>query len=283
LGNHDVVFSDGEHIGIPLSFAMRFGSARPHVVIGHRLTTPRKRPLFKVLKAHARMTRIIVHSRHQLEAAATLLGIPRDRLELIPYGADTRFWTPLGLAEEPLIVAAGREHRDYALLDEACAGLGQRLLITASSTHSPDAICTMPPSDSTAVVAQLDYSSLRDAYARAAVVVVPLLRNDFQAGVTAVLEAMAMQKAVVVSATDGLRDVVVDGETAMLVPPSDVMSMRNALKRLLEDPRERERLGRNARRAVEERFSLDQYVEALAASLQAATENRTRPAELRTV
>jgi len=270
LRDHNVVFSDGEHIGIPLSLAMRLGTIRPHVVIGHHLTTPKKRRMFTVLKAHQQMTRIIVHSHHQLEAASAMLGIPKDRLELIPYATDTQFWKPTGLPEESLIVSAGREHRDYRLLDQACAGLSYELLILASSVHSPGAVCTMPAARSAAIVQQLDHVGLRAAYALAAVVVVPLLPNDFQAGVTAVLEAMAMQKAVIVSATEGIRDVMVDGETGVLVPPGDIGAMREAIVRLMEDPLERSRLGRNARYAAEERFSLEGYVDALAATMRAA-------------
>jgi glycosyltransferase involved in cell wall biosynthesis len=112
--------------------------------------------------------------------------------------------------------------------------------------------------------------ALRDWYARAAIVVVPLLPNDFQAGVTTLLEAMAMGKAVVVSATEGQRDIVVDGQTGILVPPGDEASLRDVLRRLLADPAERARLGQNARCAVIEQFSLDRYAYALAATICAA-------------
>lgn len=270
LRDHGVVFSDGEHVGIPLALAMALGPAHPHVVIGHRLTSPKKRFFFRVLKAHRWMTRIIVHSRNQLEAANQQLGIPRERLEFIPYSADTEFWQPLGLPEECLIVSAGLEHRDYAVLDRACAGLGQKLFIAAGSLHSPGAVCTLPPSTSQAVVRQLNHVSLRELYAKAAVVVVPLLANDFQAGVTTILEAMAMGKPVIVSATEGQGDIVVDSETGVLVPPGDEDALHSELARLLADPAERLRLGSNARRAVQERYSLDRYVEALAASMRAA-------------
>jgi glycosyltransferase involved in cell wall biosynthesis len=270
MRNHDVIFSDGEHLGIPLALAMAAGPAHPHVVIGHRLTTPKKRVFFRVFKAHRRMTRIIVHSRNQLEAGVKELGISRGRLEFIPYSADTAFWQPLGLPEENLIVSAGREHRDYAVLDRACANLGHHLLIAADSLHSPGAVCTMPSATSSATVRRLDHVSLREWYARAAVVVVPLLPNDFQAGVTTLLEAMAMGKAVVVSATEGQRDIVVDGETGLLVPPGDEKALRDVLEHLLHDPAELRRLGGNARRAVQEQFSLDRYVAALAGTLRAA-------------
>jgi glycosyltransferase involved in cell wall biosynthesis len=269
--DHSVVFSDGEHVGIPLALALALGPAHPHVVIGHWLTRRKKGVFFRTLKAHRRMTRIIVHSRTQLERATSELGIPRDLLQFAPYCADTKFWRPLDVPEESVIMSAGREQRDYAILDRACTGLGQQLLIAAGSLYSPNSACTLPPPTSTALVRQVDYVELREWYARATVVVVPLLPNDFQAGVTTLLEAMAMEKAVVVSATDGQRDIVVDGETGILVPPGDEKALREAVERLLKDPSERKRLGRNARRAVSEHFSLDRYVDTLSANLREAT------------
>lgn len=270
LRDHNVVLSDGEHIGIPLALAMAIGNQVPHVVIGHRLTARKKRIFFRVLKAHRWMTKVIIHSTRQLEAADRDLGIPRPRLKFIPYSADTNFWEPSAAPAEPLVVSAGLEHRDYALLDRACEGSGLQLIIAAGSLYSPRAVCTLPSPTSRALVRPFDHVSLRECYARAAVVVVPLLPNDFQAGVTTLLEAMAMEKAVIVSATEGQRDVVEDGETGILVPPGDETALRDALMRLWADPAERRRLGRNARLAVENRYRLDTYVEALAASLYEA-------------
>jgi glycosyltransferase involved in cell wall biosynthesis len=270
LRRHTAVFSDGEHLGIPLALAMSFGHAIPHVVIGHWLTRSKKRAFFKVLKAHRRMTRILVHSRTQLELAARELGIPRERMRFVPYSADTEFWRPQVTPQERLVVSAGLEHRDYATLDAACARIDCDLSIAAASLHTPHAICTMPPATSKAIIQPRSHLDLRDLYARASVVAVPLVPNDFQAGVTTLLEAMAMGKAVVVSATQGQRDVVVDGETGLMVPPDNPQALAAALRRLLDDPGERARLGRNARRAVENSFSLEAYVDAIAASLEEA-------------
>ena len=53
-----------------------------------------------------------------------------------------------------------------------------------------------------------------------------------------------------------------------MVPPGDADALREAVERLVADPRERARLGANARAAVEERFSLDVYACSLAAHLE---------------
>jgi glycosyltransferase involved in cell wall biosynthesis len=68
---------------------------------------------------------------------------------------------------------------------------------------------------------------------------------------------MAHGRPVVASAVGGLLDLVVDGETGLLVPPRDVTALRAALERLLGDAALRARLGAAARERARERFSWD--------------------------
>lgn len=269
LGDHDVVFSDGEHLGIPLALAMRaLGVVRPHLVLGHHLTTRLKRPFFRFLRAHEAIDRILVHSNEQLEEAQRC-GIPPSKLALVPYYADTAFWHPLPVEEEPLVVSAGREHRDYETLAAACGDMHVQVFIAAASIHSPSARWTVPqrwPSNFTCHAA--DFVSLREWYARASVVVVPLMPTNFQAGVTTLLEAMAMGKAVVVSANRTHRELVEHGVTAVLVPPGDPAALRAAVRRLLDDAGERRKLGLAARAAVESRYDLNAYCDRLAGHIK---------------
>ena len=76
----------------------------------------------------------------------------------------------------------------------------------------------------------------------------------------AVVEAMAMGKAVVATTTGGLPEVVAQGETGLLVPPGDVESLAATVVALLEDKVRREQMGRNGRVRAQERFSLDASV-----------------------
>jgi glycosyltransferase involved in cell wall biosynthesis len=99
-------------------------------------------------------------------------------------------------------------------------------------------------------------------YEAAAAVVVPSLREGFG---MACLEAMAYARPVVASDTGGLRDLVVDGETGLLVPPGDVSALRAALERLLGDAELRARLGAAARTRAAERFAWDAIVPQLTA------------------
>jgi glycosyltransferase involved in cell wall biosynthesis len=111
------------------------------------------------------------------------------------------------------------------------------------------------------------HDELQHLYARAAVVACPSRREGF--GV-ACLEAMAHGRPVVATAVGGLRDLVVDGETGLVVPPRDPAALRSALERLLGDPELRLRLGSAGRDRARERFSWDAVTEATLAAYRMA-------------
>lgn len=288
----DVIVTDGEHSGIPLALLLRLARSRVgHVTIGHRLTSKKKQLFLRALRAHGRMDRIAVHSRHQQQFAVQHLGIPAARLALIPYQVDTEFWVPSPVVEERLVVSAGLEYRDYPTLLSAVDGMNAQVVIGAASNWSRHAFATtrLPLN---VRVGSFDYHALRDLYARAAVVVVPLVDVDNQAGITTILEAMAMGKAVVVTQSRGQTDIVEDRRgrergvprprpislarvladangidlepNGFYVPPGDPGALRRAVDYLLEHPAERTHLGRSGRRLVEELFTVDDFAARMA-------------------
>jgi glycosyltransferase involved in cell wall biosynthesis len=72
-----------------------------------------------------------------------------------------------------------------------------------------------------------------------------------------ILEAMSSACCVVAADVAGAREAVRDGETGLLVRSRDVGGLAAALRRACADEKLRLRLGRAARREVEERFSAE--------------------------
>lgn len=74
------------------------------------------------------------------------------------------------------------------------------------------------------------------------------------------LEAMSCGAAVLGADSPGIREQIVHGETGWLCG-TDAQSIRAGIRHLLANPSLREKLGRNARRFIEENYSLDKIVE----------------------
>ncbi|GAC1654530.1 MAG: hypothetical protein NVS4B3_18640 [Gemmatimonadaceae bacterium] len=78
---------------------------------------------------------------------------------------------------------------------------------------------------------------------------------------TAVLEAMASGVAVIATDVGGVREIVEDGVTGILVPPLDDSALARAIERLRSDSTLRRALGAEGNRRVRVRWSLSQCVE----------------------
>lgn len=270
---YDAIFTNGENLGIPLALLLKTARRRPgHVTIGHRVSTGKKRLFFRLLHAERQIDTIFVYARTQREWAETQLGIPGEKLALIAFHADQQFYRPqTNTAVEPnQLCSAGLEWRDYPTLIAAVTDLPQLTVKLAAaspwSKHTDEtASRVLPPHVS---AQRYEYSALRDLYASSNIVVVPLYENDFQAGVTTLLEAMAMGKAVIVTRTTGQTDVVTDGENGLTVPPGDSKALREAILRLQADAVLRERLGSQAQKWVQENATLTRWVEHIVQALQ---------------
>lgn len=88
----------------------------------------------------------------------------------------------------------------------------------------------------------------------AAIDIVALASLEESLGLS-LLEAMAAARPVVASRVGGIPEVVVDGETGLLVPPTDTKALAAGIVRLAADPALRTRLGAAGRARVTAHFS----------------------------
>lgn len=277
---YDVLFTDGEQVGIPLALLLKLAPTRRprHLMIVHVLTVPKKLLLFDLFGLQAFIDTFIVYASRQKELIQQRLKVGAERVFWTPFMVDARFFTPRPPAQKDrrMIATAGLEFRDYATLMEAVKDVDVDVVIAAASPWSkrPDrtANTTIPAN---VHVQRFSQFELRQVYADSQFVVMPLEDVDFQAGVTAILEAMAMERPVICSRTRGQTDILVDGETGIYVAPGDPHALRAAIERLLGDPNAVERMGRASRAEVERRLSQERYVGRLAAVVYSSAHTDT--------
>jgi glycosyltransferase involved in cell wall biosynthesis len=263
------IFTDSERVGYPFAALCRLGRRRTrHVMIGHRLSPPKKVLVHRLLGLRRRIDHVVVYASTQRDVATERLGYRADQVTLTPFMVDTEFWRRNGLEitprPRPLICAVGQELRDYPALAEAVRELDVDVTIAAASPWSrrndSSAGANLPDNVTAAGFGLFD---LRQLYAESSFVVVPVVKTDFQAGITSILEAMSMGLAVICTRTSGQTDTVVDGETGIYVPPGDTAALRTAIERLLRDTDERARLGANAQRWARMHADIGSYVKRL--------------------
>jgi glycosyltransferase involved in cell wall biosynthesis len=269
---YQAIFTDGEQIGLPLAafFKLTPGSRPRHLMIVHVISEPKKTFFLDRMSVQSCIDRFLTYSTWQQNFIQQRWGLGSDRVLWTPFMVDQDFFAPGQVeprrGERPQICAVGLERRDYVTLLKAVDGLDVDVVIAAASPWSKRQDGTAGQNIPTNVtVRKFSQYDLRQLYADSRFLVMPLEHVTFQAGVTAMLEAMSMTRAIVCSRVPGQTDVVVESENGRYVPAGDASALRAEIARLLADPQEAARLGANGRRLIEREMNLDRYVERLTA------------------
>ena len=246
----DVVHAHWLPTALPAAFA-----GRPLVVTLHgsdMALARRGRVLARRLLGRAA---VVIAVSESLAAEARELGA-RD-VRVIPNGVDV----PSSVGEEadpPEVLFVGRLSAEKGIEDLVAAANGLNLVVVGDGPlrdRVPAALGFVPREE------------VERRYERAAVVACPSHREGFG---LACAEAMAHGRPVVASAVGGLRELVADGETGLLVPPGDRAALRDAVRSLLADPERRRRMGAAGRERIAALCGWDRVVDDTMAAYEAA-------------
>ena len=80
---------------------------------------------------------------------------------------------------------------------------------------------------------------------------------------TVIAEAMASGKPVISTTVAGIPELVVNGQTGLLVPPRDAEALAHAMERLADDENLRNDFGRAGRIRIEQEFTIEKTIEPL--------------------
>jgi glycosyltransferase involved in cell wall biosynthesis len=206
-----------------------------------------------------RRARVALAVSQAIGAQARRLGA-RD-VRIVPPGVDI----PPEACEEadpPEILFVGRLSPEKGVEDLIQAAVGLNLVVVGDGP-----LRNLVPNRA----GYLARNKVLERYRRAAIVVVPSRRDGFP---LACAEAMAHGRAVVATAVGGLPDMIIDGETGLLVPERDPRALRTAFERLLADAALRRRLGENARRHISALCGWDGVLDATIAAYEDALTGR---------
>lgn len=215
-----------------------------------------KRPLQRALAINVlnKLDAIVVHSKVELKDLQTL-GL--SKIAYIAYGVDTSFWKPMrSFSDGNLIFSPGTHpRRDWGTLIRACG-----YPLTLAGTKSSVEMRGLPRNVQVVKFAYGDYSIVQSLFNQAKCVMVPLQQSRAIAGEATVLQAMAMQRPVIVTKTQGSSpDIIRNGETCFGVPAGDISALRDALTRVWRGGQQVDAIARRGQEIVFERFNAERY------------------------
>ena len=166
--------------------------------------------------------------------SVTRFSAIKDPLNLVNAFIKFRQWSRRGADHARLLMVGGGEMQNEAQKNILDAGLQSAAWLTGSRDDIPEMLRKMD------------------------VFVLGSLREGIS---NTILEAMASGLPVIATATGGNHELVVDGVTGRLVPPSDPDALADALESYVSDADTRERHGRSARKRACSQFSVSAMVD----------------------
>jgi len=256
-----------------MAYAGLAGRPAGRPVVWHVRIADSDGPIDRALCALA--TEVIAISR----AVARRFAWAPTKVRLIPNGIDLGRFTPrppsaslraaLGVPPSaPIVASVGRfvEVKGYRYLLEAAAQVararaGVHWILVGDGELRGE---LEAHARSLGLAPQVHFTGWRDdipdVLALCDVFVLPSLREAFG---RVLVEAMAMGRPVVATTGGGVPDVVVDGETGLLVDPAASAPLAAAVQTLLENPGRAGHLGAAGRRRAQSTFSLTAHVDAV--------------------
>jgi len=245
----------------------------PHIVTMHGneavLDAWRRRAALRwsVKQSHA----FVAISEHTRALMQGRLGLPDGSIRVIPNGVPLRpgdrelTRRKLGIDDdEVLILTVGnlRERKGHAVLIEALAELHRTgcavpwQLVIAGEGRQRESLTRLTAELGIVDRVQLlghrddipDLQAASDIYA---------MPSYWEGMPLSILEAMIVGKPIVASNVGGIPEMLCNGDSGVLVPAGDSQALAHALRGLIEDPAQRERLGAAARRHADAEFHVE--------------------------
>jgi glycosyltransferase involved in cell wall biosynthesis len=264
---YDDLYATGEDVGLPLAMMLKALRLRRRLtMVVHNADTRKRRALFRAVGENV-LRHIIVLATAQREILTHLSRLPPEKVHFLPNWIDHRYFGPSSDELGAFALSVGMEQRDYPTLFDAALGQPWRFHIVGSG-FSPGTgyapASGLREQEGFSLGGGCSYPELRSLYQRARLVVVPLKPATYAAGVTCLVEAMAMGKAIIAAETAGLRDYIKRDISAFLYRAGDSQALRGVLERAWPDEARLRAMGAHNRRWIEADINVEQYAERVA-------------------
>jgi glycogen synthase len=234
-------------------------------------------------KSILRANLLTAPSQAVVDLTRTWVPFPDERTFVVPNPVDENKFRPSSIARKDVVVYSGRLERRKGVdtIAQAIPTVLKRfpsaefLFIGSDGTDHDGVTWSHKLRDDPAYRGRLRFEeksrdNLIQTYQEAAVCILPSVWENFP---YALLEAMACGTPVVATSCGGFPELIENGVSGFLVPVDDPEALALRIGELLADPQLRQDIGKNARKRVEELFSVERVLPTMVAAYEHAITN----------
>jgi len=199
---------------------------------------------------------ILAFSHYEKNLLINLFNLPKNKVKVFYFGTDIDYWDSKKVKVKKIkncVLTVGNDmHRDYQLLMNVYdLDIPLKLVtrIVKKSRHK--------------IYRNISNEKLRKLYVGSKFVVVPLKKSEATSGMSVALQAMAMGKPVLLAKIPAIQELFKDRKEVLYYQVGNSASLRKKLIELNRNKKLRERLGKNGRRLVEQKFNTKKMGERL--------------------
>lgn len=228
--------------------------------------------LYRVAMGHEQL-RVIFQNTEDQKLITSICKLPEERSLLIPgSGVNLTDYPHLNepVTKKVKVLFAGRLLKDKGIREylEAASLLSERgveaeFVVAGSADPDNPATITEDYLSQWRLESNVEFLGQRQdipqLFTNAHIIVLPSYREGLP---KALIEAAACGRAVVTTDVPGCRDAIIPGQTGIMVPPRNVSSLAEAIKKLIDKPDLRKSMGSAGRKLAEEKFAIEYVIDA---------------------
>lgn len=262
LRSYQMLVATGNNVGLPLLFLKRTGFALPPVFlisVGLNSLLPqlKKRQIRYLSRTLPLARKIVVFSQVEKKNLIHNFSLPENLVEDLPFGVDPSYLPPFQsyLTKTPSIdilsVGADAQRDIGMLIDWARKNPGKRVHLILGQDIARE---WKQIPDNVRVEVDVPLSQVFQRMRESAHAVIPVRQNDYTAGTTFLIHAVAAGLPTLVARTDAIKDIykVEEGKGCWFYPPDDPKAFASSLNTLCDlSPEAKDKAANEGRAWVE--------------------------------
>jgi glycosyltransferase involved in cell wall biosynthesis len=272
--SYDVIYSGCQDNSFLISFLkyLKIFNKPIYSLIHNPITKSKKNRIF--IEAQ---NKLFFLSKSVMTQVQQDFNINEQKIELLEWGVDLPFYQykmvdhdnygTMTSQESTFIISAGKANRDHDTLVKAFSNINFPLKIYCSAASAPT-FSILPPNIEVIfnhpVNNAISYRELLREYRRAYAITIPLKDTSSLAGLTSLLDAMAMSKAVIMTRNNQIDIDIEKEKIGIWVEPGDIEGWKQAISYLLKQPDETVEMGLRGCSLCKSKYNIEEFSSKLA-------------------